>query len=90
METLRPFITKGQIKWLGLSECSAKTLKRARAVKGVRERVIAAQMEFSPFELKIEQTGFTKAAADEGVAIVAHSPLGRVFTSGWSVLTVNT
>ncbi len=82
LETLREFVESGQIKWLGLSECSADTLKRAKAVKGVGEKVIAAQMEFSPFELSVEKGGFAAEAEKLGVAIVAYSPLARGLASG--------
>ncbi|THH06235.1 hypothetical protein EW145_g4223 [Phellinidium pouzarii] len=82
MEALREPVEKGVIKWIGLSECSGSTLKRARAVKGVGEYIIATQMEFSPFSLHIEKSGFTQAAKSEGVAVVAYSPLGRGLISG--------
>ena len=81
LETLKEFVDKGRIKWIGLSECSVNVLKRARAVPGIGEKVIAAQMEYSPFSLEIEQ-GFTEAARELGVAIVAYSPLGRGLMSG--------
>jgi len=75
LETLRPFVESGTIKWIGLSEPSIATLKRAKAVKGVGEKVTAAQMEFSPFELYIEKTGFVDAINEAGMAVVAYSPL---------------
>jgi aryl-alcohol dehydrogenase-like predicted oxidoreductase len=68
---------EGKIRYLGLSECSAKTLRRAHAV----HPIAAAQMEYSPFALEIEseQTDFLKTARELGVKIVAYSPLGRGF-----------
>ena len=68
---------EGKIKYLGLSECSASTLKRAHAV----HPIAAAQMEFSPFALEIEssQTDFLNTARELGVKIIAYSPLGRGF-----------
>lgn len=68
---------EGKVRYLGLSECSAKTLRRACAV----HPIAAAQMEFSPFALEIEseQTEFLKTARELGVKIVAYSPLGRGF-----------
>jgi aryl-alcohol dehydrogenase-like predicted oxidoreductase len=67
----------GKIRYLGLSECSAKTLRRAHAV----HPIAAVQMEYSPFALEIEseQTQFLKTARELGVAIVTYSPLGRGF-----------
>ncbi|CAK4033619.1 Hypothetical predicted protein [Lecanosticta acicola] len=71
---------QGKIKYLGLSECSAATLRRAHAV----HPIAAAQMEFSPFALEIEseQTNFLKTARELGVKIVPYSPLGRGFLTG--------
>ncbi|KAF7307679.1 Aldo-keto reductase yakc [Mycena kentingensis (nom. inval.)] len=82
LETLRPFVQAGTIRWLGLSECSPKTLRRARAVPGIGERVVAVQMEYSPFDLEIEHNGLLEAAREGGVAIVAYSPLGRGLLTG--------
>lgn len=71
---------EGKIRYLGLSECSAATLRRAHKV----HPIAAAQMEFSPFALEIEseQTNFLKTARELGVDIVAYSPLGRGFLTG--------
>ena len=54
LEALREFVESGQIKYLGLSECSVETLKRAKKVKGLGDKIIAVQMEYSPFTLDIE------------------------------------
>lgn len=71
---------EGKIRYLGLSECSARTLQRAYKV----HPIAAAQMEYSPFALEIEssQTGFLETARALGVKIVAYSPLGRGFLTG--------
>ncbi|EJD06586.1 Aldo/keto reductase [Fomitiporia mediterranea MF3/22] len=82
LETLRPEIEKGTIRWVGLSNCSAEVMRRARRVPGIGNRVVACQMEFSPFELMHEKDGFAKAAEEEGVVFVAYSPLGRGLISG--------
>ncbi|KAF5376106.1 hypothetical protein D9615_007745 [Tricholomella constricta] len=82
LETLRPFVESGQLRWIGLSEPSIATLKRARAVKGIGEKVIAAQMEFSPFELYVEKAGFIDAINEAGIGIVACSPLARGLVTG--------
>lgn len=68
---------EGKIRYLGLSECSAQTLRRAHKV----HPIAAAQMEYSPFALEIEseQTDFLRTARELGVKIVAYSPLGRGF-----------
>jgi aryl-alcohol dehydrogenase-like predicted oxidoreductase len=82
LETLKPAVEKGTVRYIGLSECSIETLKRAKAVPGIGDKVVAAQVEFSPFELGIEKNGFAQAAKELGVAIVGYSPLCRGLVSG--------
>ncbi|KAG6855263.1 hypothetical protein H0H87_005900 [Tephrocybe sp. NHM501043] len=86
LEALRPFVEQGKIKWIGLSECSIDVMKRAKAVKGLGEKVIAAQLEYSPFELYLEKTGFVDAAKEAGVSVVAFSPLARGLVTGRHVV----
>ncbi|CAJ2510485.1 Uu.00g132940.m01.CDS01 [Anthostomella pinea] len=71
---------EGKIRYLGLSECSARSLRRAHKV----HPIAAAQMEYSPFALEIEsdQTQLLKTARELGVKLVAYSPLGRGFLTG--------
>lgn len=70
----------GKVKYLGLSEVSAETLRRAHAVHPIS----AIQVEYSPFALDVEdeQVGLFKAARELGVAIVAYSPVGRGLLGG--------
>ena len=87
LEALREPVEKGQVRWIGLSECSVRTLRRAKAVPGLGEKVVVAQMEFSPFSLDIEKDGFVQAAREMGVSVVAYSPLGRgMITGRWGPL----
>ncbi|KAG9229061.1 NADP-dependent oxidoreductase domain-containing protein [Amylocarpus encephaloides] len=69
-----------KIKYLGLSEVSAQTLRRACAV----HHIDAVQMEYSPFCLDIEDPtiALLKTCRELGVATVAYSPLGRGFLTG--------
>lgn len=71
-------VKAGKVKYLGLSECSASTLRRAFAV----HPIAAVQMEYSPWTLEIEENGLLEAARELGVAIVPYSPLGRGFLTG--------
>lgn len=68
---------EGKIRYLGLSECSAETLRRACRV----HPIAAVQMEYSPFALEIEseQTKLLETARELGVQIIPYSPLGRGF-----------
>lgn len=71
---------QGKVKYLGLSECSAESLRRAHKV----HPIAAVQVEYSPFALDIEneQIGLLKACRELGVAVVAYSPIGRGMLSG--------
>lgn len=71
---------EGKVRYLGLSECSERSLRRAHAV----HPIAAIQMEYSPFALEIEssQTNLLQAARELGIKIVAYSPLGRGFLTG--------
>jgi aryl-alcohol dehydrogenase-like predicted oxidoreductase len=71
---------EGKIRHLGLSECSARTLRRANAV----HPIAAAEMEYSLFAMEIEseETAFLTTAREFGTKIVAYSPLGRGFLTG--------
>jgi aryl-alcohol dehydrogenase-like predicted oxidoreductase len=77
METLRPFIENGQVEYLGLSDCGIDELRRAKAVPLVGEKVVAVQVEFSPFDLESETSEFVSGARELGVTIIPYSPLGR-------------
>ncbi|KAI9783702.1 MAG: hypothetical protein M1839_003550 [Geoglossum umbratile] len=71
---------EGKIKYLGLSEVSSETLRRACAV----HHISALQVEFSPFALDIKspQIGILDTCRELGVAVIAYSPLGRGFITG--------
>ena len=80
MKELKKLVEEGKIKYIGLSECSAKTLERACAV----HHVAAIQMEYSPWALDIEseEHKILDVARKHGVAIVAYSPVGRGMLAG--------
>ncbi|KAK9350746.1 NADP-dependent oxidoreductase domain-containing protein [Lipomyces doorenjongii] len=71
-------VKQGKVKYLGLSECSAATLRRACAV----HHIAAVQIEYSPFAVEAEQNGLIEACKELGVAVVAYSPLSRGFLTG--------
>jgi aryl-alcohol dehydrogenase-like predicted oxidoreductase len=71
-------VAQGKVRFLGLSEASAETLRRAHAV----HPITALQSEYSLWTRDPESTG-TQAACDAlGVGFVAYSPLGRGFLTG--------
>ncbi|CAL1702449.1 unnamed protein product [Somion occarium] len=73
-------VKEGKVKYLGISECSAATLRRAHAVHPIS----ALQVEYSPFTLDIEdeKVGLLKTAKELGIAVVAYSPIGRGLLTG--------
>lgn len=70
----------GKIKYLGLSECSAESLRRAHAV----HPITCVQVEYSVFCTAIEspKIRLLEAARELGVAVVAYSPMGNGFLTG--------
>ncbi|RAL02544.1 Aldo/keto reductase [Aspergillus ibericus CBS 121593] len=80
MEAMVALKQEGKIKYLGLSECSAESLRRAHAV----HPITCVQVEYSVFCLEIESPRFQllQTARELGVAIVAYSPLGNGILSG--------
>ena len=76
----------GKVKYIGISECSAETLRRANAV----HPIAALQMEYSPFTLDSEakSVGLFSAAQELGIPVVAYSPLGRGILTGRYVSSI--
>lgn len=76
---LAELVKAGKIRYIGLSEPSPATLRRAHKV----HPIAAIQVEYSPFMLDIEEKGHLLETARElGVAVVAYSPLGRGLLTG--------
>jgi len=71
-------VKEGKIGYIGLSEVSSETVKRAHAV----HPITAVQSEYSLFERTVEERGVLSTLNDLGVGFVAYSPLGRGFLSG--------
>ncbi|KAG4027842.1 hypothetical protein MFRU_026g00240 [Monilinia fructicola] len=78
VEAMAQLKRDGKIRYLGLSEVSASTIRRAEKV----HHIDAVQVEYSPFALDIEQNDVLKTCRQLGIAIVAYSPLGRGFLTG--------
>lgn len=78
VEAMAELVKEGKVGYIGLSEVSSETVKRAHAV----HPVTAVQSEFSLFERTVEEKGVLKTLQDSGIGFVAYSPLGRGFLSG--------
>ena len=70
-------VTAGKVKYLGLSEASAATIRRAHAV----HPITALQTEFSLWERHVEAE-ILPALRELGIGFVPYSPLGRGFLTG--------
>lgn len=71
-------VKEGKIGYIGLSEVSSETVKKAHAAHPIS----AVQSEYSLFERTVEEKGVLKTLHELGIGFVAYSPLGRGFLSG--------
>ena len=70
-------VTAGKVRYLGLSEAAAATIRRAHAVHPIS----AVQSEYSLWSRDIEDE-IIPALRELGIGLVAYSPLGRGFLTG--------
>ncbi|EJD43349.1 Aldo/keto reductase [Auricularia subglabra TFB-10046 SS5] len=80
VSAMAELVKEGKARYIGLSECSVSSLRRAHAV----HPIAAVQVEYSPFSLDIEdaQIDLLRTSRELGVAVVAYSPLGRGMLAG--------
>jgi aryl-alcohol dehydrogenase-like predicted oxidoreductase len=70
-------VEAGKVRYLGLSEAGASTIRRAHAVHPIS----AVQSEYSLFSRDVEDT-VLPAMRELGIGFVAYSPLGRGILTG--------
>jgi aryl-alcohol dehydrogenase-like predicted oxidoreductase len=71
-------VREGKVRYLGLSEASPDTLRRAMKV----HPITALQTEYSLWTRDPEDDGVLAACRELGIGFVAYSPLGRGFLTG--------
>ncbi|CAL1404335.1 unnamed protein product [Linum trigynum] len=71
---LKKLVEEGKIKYIGLSEASAATIRRAHAV----HPITAVQLEWSLWSRDAEEE-IIPTCRELGIGIVAYAPLGRGF-----------
>ncbi|XP_078179736.1 putative aldo-keto reductase 1 isoform X2 [Carex rostrata] len=81
MGELKKLVEEGKVKYIGLSEASPDTIRRAHAVHPIS----ALQMEWSLWTREIELE-IVPLCRELGIGIVPYSPLGRGFFGGRGVL----
>ena len=70
-------VRQGKVRYLGLSEASAQTIRRAHVI----HPITALQTEYSLWSRDVEDE-ILPAIRELGVGFVAYSPLGRGFLTG--------
>jgi aryl-alcohol dehydrogenase-like predicted oxidoreductase len=70
-------VQAGKVRYLGLSEAGAQTIRRAHAV----HPIAALQTEYSLWSRDVEDE-LLSACRDLGIGLVPYSPLGRGFLTG--------
>jgi aryl-alcohol dehydrogenase-like predicted oxidoreductase len=70
-------VEEGKVRFLGLSEAGAETIRRAHAV----HPITALQSEYSLWSRDLEDE-IIPAIRELGIGLVAYSPLGRGFLTG--------
>ncbi|XP_074297281.1 putative aldo-keto reductase 2 isoform X3 [Silene latifolia] len=76
MRELKKLVEEGKIKYIGLSEASASTIRRAHAI----HPITAVQLEWSLWTRDVEED-IIPTCRELDIGIVAYSPLGRGFLS---------
>jgi len=71
-------VKAGKVRYLGLSEASPDTLRRAMKV----HPITALQTEYSLWTRDPESNGVLSTCRELGIGFVAYSPLGRGFLTG--------
>ncbi|KAF2535407.1 hypothetical protein F2Q68_00019776 [Brassica cretica] len=84
MGEMKKLVEEGKIKYIGLSEASASTIRRAHAV----HPITAVQIEWSLWTRDVEEE-VVPTCRELGIGIVAYSPLGRGFFAAGPKLLEN-
>jgi aryl-alcohol dehydrogenase-like predicted oxidoreductase len=75
---VKELIQAGKVKHFGLSEASARTIRRAHAV----HPVAAVQTEYSFMQRDPEHNGVLQACEELGIGFVPWGPIGQGFLTG--------
>eukprot|EP01018_Ginkgo_biloba_P021664 Gb_29296 [translate_table: standard] len=81
---MKKLVEEGKIKYIGLSEASASTIRRAHAV----HPITAVEIEWSLWTRDVEEE-IIPTCRELGIGIVPYSPLGRGFFSSGAKLAEN-
>jgi aryl-alcohol dehydrogenase-like predicted oxidoreductase len=76
--TVKNLIAEGKVKYFGMSEPGANTVRRAHAV----QPVTVLQNEYSLWTRGVETNGILETCDELGIGLVPYSPLGKGFLTG--------
>lgn len=76
--TIKDLIKEGKVLHFGLSEASAKTIRKAHAVQPVS----AVQTEYSIMERDVERNGVLAVCEELGIGFVPWGPVGMGYLTG--------
>ncbi|HEX7410997.1 MAG TPA: aldo/keto reductase [Bacteroidales bacterium] len=77
IEAMAKLVKEGKVRYIGLSEASPETIRRADKV----HKITALQTEYSLWSRDVE-TGILEVCRELGIGFVPYSPLGRGFLTG--------
>ena len=77
VEAMADLVKQGKVKFIGLSEVNAQTIRRAHKV----HPITAIQIEYSLWSREPEHE-LLKVCKELGITFVSYSPLGRGFLTG--------
>ncbi|EHA51317.1 aldo-keto reductase yakc [Pyricularia oryzae 70-15] len=81
IEAMAELVKEGKVKYLGMSECSSSSVRRAHKV----HPIAAVQVEYNPWDLAIEGdegTNLLATCRELGISVVAYSPFSRGLLTG--------
>lgn len=78
VRAIAEYVKAGKVGSIGLSECSAASIRKAAAV----HPVAAVELELSLFETSVLSNGVAETCQELQIPVIAYSPLGRGFLTG--------
>lgn len=83
MNAMADLIEQGKVRFAGVSNYSARGMRRAHEALAARGYpLVANQVRFGLLDRSIEQNGVLATARELGMSIIAYSPLGQGMLSG--------
>jgi aryl-alcohol dehydrogenase-like predicted oxidoreductase len=76
--TLGDLVAEGKLRYLGISEASADSIRTAHAAAPLS----AVETEYSLFTRSVETNGVLRTVRELGIGFVSYAPLGRGFLTG--------